>query len=323
MIYSSHPSTQDLPWAHEESLKREVWCRLEMRNVPCSLRTQTESLCAGGVHKYNQATGAALVILPLIQYHCFAWRFHDPRASGCDDRSVVTFAQLVISSLCGLIGIPILGLVKYKPIASRDQLKTTGLLVHANISQHAHIHRARLPGSRLTRMRAAVSLNHAQRWLSYPCHSSDNDASCFQQAAVFTLGFITLNWALGMMHVSLVMTLRATEPLFTLFLSAYLLKSERVSWNMAFSLFPVILGAALSSAESAGTFCVSHSTVVCVCVCACMCALYWLVCAGGYALWVWICVCMYACVKLFRTCFLKHIHNDVHAKDINQQTATV
>jgi drug/metabolite transporter (DMT)-like permease len=66
------------------------------------------------------------------------------------------------------------------------------------------------------------------------------------------MGFITLNWALGMMHVSLVMTLRATEPLFTLLLSAYLLKSERVSWNMGLSLLPVIFGAALSSAESAG-----------------------------------------------------------------------
>ena len=69
-------------------------------------------------------------------------------------------------------------------------------------------------------------------------------------ASVFTLGFITLNWALGMMHVSLVMTLRATEPIFTLLLSAFLLKSEQVSWGMAASLMPVIAGAALSSAES-------------------------------------------------------------------------
>ena len=38
-------------------------------------------------------------------------------------------------------------------------------------------------------------------------------------AFAFMLGFVTLNAALRHMHVSLVMTLRATEPLFTLALS--------------------------------------------------------------------------------------------------------
>uniref|UniRef100_A0A6U4TXC1 Sugar phosphate transporter domain-containing protein n=1 Tax=Hemiselmis andersenii TaxID=464988 RepID=A0A6U4TXC1_HEMAN len=112
--------------------------------------------------------------------------------------SIVTLSQLVISSLCGFVGIRLFGIVPYKPIANADQLKQTSLL-----------------------------------------------------AAVFTMGFITLNSALGMMHVSLVMTLRATEPIFTLLLSVFLLKSEQVTFKMAMSLMPVVFGAALSSAESA------------------------------------------------------------------------
>jgi hypothetical protein len=43
--------------------------------------------------------------------------------------SVVTFAQLLISSMCGFIGIPVLGLVKYQPIKNRDQFMQTSLLV--------------------------------------------------------------------------------------------------------------------------------------------------------------------------------------------------
>jgi drug/metabolite transporter (DMT)-like permease len=85
-----------------------------------------------------------------------------------------------------------------------------------------------------------------------PIVSSSQLRSTALLAAVFTMGFLTLNSALGMMHVSLVMTLRATEPLFTLVLAAALLKSERASPAMAAALLPVIAGAALSSVSSSG-----------------------------------------------------------------------
>ena len=85
-----------------------------------------------------------------------------------------------------------------------------------------------------------------------PITSSTQFRSTALLAAVFTLGFLTLNSALGMMHVSLVMTLRAMEPLFTLVLAAALLKSERASPAMAAALLPVIAGAALSSVSSSG-----------------------------------------------------------------------
>jgi hypothetical protein len=63
--------------------------------------------------------------------------------------SVLTLSQLGISSLCGLVLIRLAGVVPYKPIKSREQLKTTALL-----------------------------------------------------GAIFAGGFITLNSALGLMHVS-------------------------------------------------------------------------------------------------------------------------
>ena len=110
--------------------------------------------------------------------------------------SVLTFSQLVFSTLCGIVVVCGFGYKKYRPIANADQLQKTAVL-----------------------------------------------------ATVFTMGFITLNWALGMMHVSLVMTLRATEPMFTLFLASVLLRAEPVTWKMGAALLPVIAGAALSSAE--------------------------------------------------------------------------
>ncbi len=113
--------------------------------------------------------------------------------------SVLTFSQLVLSTVCGAFVVCVLGYPqRFQPIASGDQLRKTALL-----------------------------------------------------ASVFTMGFVTLNWALGMMHVSLVMTLRATEPMFTLLLASVLLRAEPVTWRMGAALLPVIAGAALSSAESA------------------------------------------------------------------------
>jgi hypothetical protein len=47
------------------------------------------------------------------------------------------------------------------------------------------------------------------------------------------------------------MTLRATEPLFTLLIAMALLKTERVSAPVALALLPIVAGAALSSVESA------------------------------------------------------------------------
>ena len=85
-----------------------------------------------------------------------------------------------------------------------------------------------------------------------PVRSSSQLRATALLAAVFTMGFLTLNSALGMMHVSLVMTLRATEPLFTLALAAALLKTERASPAMAAALLPVIAGAGLSSVSSSG-----------------------------------------------------------------------
>lgn len=70
-------------------------------------------------------------------------------------------------------------------------------------------------------------------------------------ALSFLVGFATLNWALNIMHVSLVMTLRAMEPLTTLCLSAFLIHSEQVTKRTVLSLLPIIIGVGLSSAESA------------------------------------------------------------------------
>ncbi len=74
--------------------------------------------------------------------------------------------------------------------------------------------------------RALIFLN-----LYQPIASADQLQKTALLAAVFTLGFVTLNWALGIMHVSLVMTLRATEPMFTLLLASLLLRAEPVTWN--------------------------------------------------------------------------------------------
>ena len=66
----------------------------------------------------------------------------------------------------------------------------------------------------------------------------------------FVGGFVTLNMAFGLMHVSLVMTMRATEALFTALVFQAYRPSEGITFKTALALIPVIFGAGLSAAES-------------------------------------------------------------------------
>ena len=50
-------------------------------------------------------------------------------------------------------------------------------------------------------------------------------------ATAFVFGFVTLNSAFGLMHVSLVMTVRATEPLFTMVAAKCFLGNEEAPWR--------------------------------------------------------------------------------------------
>jgi hypothetical protein len=65
-------------------------------------------------------------------------------------------------------------------------------------------------------------------------------------AAAFTGGFITLNACLNAMHVSLVMVLRAAEPLTTLAIGCAFF-GARVSPGKAAALLPIVAGCALSA----------------------------------------------------------------------------
>ena len=72
-------------------------------------------------------------------------------------------------------------------------------------------------------------------------------------AASITAGFGTLNACMGVMHVSLVMVLRAAEPLTTLLLSNLLLpSSEHASPQQAVALLPVVLGCMLAAVGKGG-----------------------------------------------------------------------
>ena len=84
-------------------------------------------------------------------------------------------------------------------------------------------------------------------------------------AAVFSLGFTTLNACFVKMHVSLVMVLRSLEPLTTLALSTAISpQSERVAFRKAAALLPVVFGCALSAV---GPHAPSMSAVLAVSVC--------------------------------------------------------
>ena len=69
-------------------------------------------------------------------------------------------------------------------------------------------------------------------------------------ALCFVAGLLTLNGSLGTMPVSLVMSLRAAEPLFTVSLAACA-GTEGLSRRVVLSVLPIVLGAGLSATESA------------------------------------------------------------------------
>jgi drug/metabolite transporter (DMT)-like permease len=70
-------------------------------------------------------------------------------------------------------------------------------------------------------------------------------------ATAFVFGFVTLNSAFGLMHVSLVMTVRATEPLFTMVAAKCFLGNEVVTIRIMLASLPIVIGAGLSALESA------------------------------------------------------------------------
>lgn len=76
-------------------------------------------------------------------------------------------------------------------------------------------------------------------------------------SVAFCGGFITLNSALRNMSVSLVMTMRALEPLFTAALAAVAMAVPLTGRTML-GLAPVVIGAGLSAANSVD--CVSSSS---------------------------------------------------------------
>mmetsp|Transcript_13460 Transcript_13460/g.15667 ORF Transcript_13460/g.15667 Transcript_13460/m.15667 type:complete len:224 (-) Transcript_13460:1349-2020(-) len=70
----------------------------------------------------------------------------------------------------------------------------------------------------------------------------------FPLAVVFTLGFVTLNFSLGLMSGSLTSTLRATEPFISLLLNLILFgqnPAKELKLNM--SIIVIVLGASLAS----------------------------------------------------------------------------
>ena len=69
-------------------------------------------------------------------------------------------------------------------------------------------------------------------------------------ALSFVLGFITLNSAFAMMHVSLVMVVRATEPLFTMGAASIFLENEITNCRVFIATLPIVVGAGISALES-------------------------------------------------------------------------
>lgn len=86
-----------------------------------------------------------------------------------------------------------------------------------------------------------------------PIHSSAQLRDTALLAGVTIAGFSLFNACMSVMHVSLVMVLRAVEPFTTLLLSAMLLPiSQLPPFRRACMLVPVIAGAALSSVGAHG-----------------------------------------------------------------------
>lgn len=86
-----------------------------------------------------------------------------------------------------------------------------------------------------------------------PLQSRDEIIQTATISFFFVLGFITMNIAFSMMHVSLVMTLRATEALFTALVIHFFRPSDGLTVKTALALIPVIVGAGLSAGGSVDT----------------------------------------------------------------------
>lgn len=69
-------------------------------------------------------------------------------------------------------------------------------------------------------------------------------------ALSFLMGMFTLNLAIGVMHVSLAMTMRAMEPLFTLALAFAISQGSTLNISAFVSLILIVIGAGLSSISS-------------------------------------------------------------------------
>lgn len=78
------------------------------------------------------------------------------------------------------------------------------------------------------------------------------------------IGMLTLNLAIGAMHISLAMTLRATEPIFTALLTVLFISSDKLpNTNALACLVPIVLGAGLSSMSSANFSAFGGALIVC------------------------------------------------------------
>lgn len=85
-----------------------------------------------------------------------------------------------------------------------------------------------------------------------PFVSAKHVRSTFLCAGAFTGGFQALNACFAAMHVSLVMVLRAMEPITTLLLTALMLPaSEMPAFRRCLALVPVMVGSGLSAANPA------------------------------------------------------------------------
>jgi drug/metabolite transporter (DMT)-like permease len=93
-----------------------------------------------------------------------------------------------------------------------------------------------------------VCVSTRSSWESHAIRSKEQLFDTTLAAASITAGFGTLNACMDVMHVSLVMVLRAAEPLTTLLLAYALLpSSEHVSAKKALSLLPVVFGCMLAA----------------------------------------------------------------------------
>jgi len=91
---------------------------------------------------------------------------------------------------------------------------------------------------------SSVFFNRTVKKLAFPDGNALMRISAL--AAVFSVGFITLNLAYTSMSASLANTLRAMEPLNSLFLT-WLLTKDGVSSKLVMAVLPIVFGACLAS----------------------------------------------------------------------------